>query len=186
MPIIYSNDRLLDIMTEWRRTGVRAAFILVDEETTDPDKSRDRAVRHRLQSALLLRSQGFGVFVVKYGMDGAHGERSVFAGGLGPDLDAALPGTANVYEKGPFETNGFDNVRLVADIAQGNYTEVVIMGQSTNACCAATARGAVGLQLKVHTCESILRGGAVETLPPVYFGLGFAGWPDGTTVYAAL
>lgn len=186
MPINYNNDRLLRIMAGWQATGVRAAVILVDEDAAGPDKSGDREVRHRLQSALLLRSQGFGVFLARYGSEGAHGQRSVFDGGLGADLDTAVPGTARVYEKGALETDGFANVQLAADIAGGGYTEVVIMGQSTNACCAATARGAASRGLRVHTCDSILRGGAVVTEPPVYFPGGFVGWPDDTTVYAAL
>lgn len=181
MPINYSNDRLLDVMNRWQQNNTQGAVILVDETTGGGDASRDRETRHRMQSALLVRAgrMGLPVFIVQYGMNGAHGQRAAFAGGLGADLDAAIPGGTNCYDKGALETNGFVNVQLVADMAA--ITDVIIMGQSVNACCAATANGAAGLGKNVHTCDSILRGGNVNTTAP----LGFL-WPNNTTVYSAL
>jgi len=180
----FSNDRLLDVMGALRSSNTKVAVILVDEELDDSNVSNDRALCHRLQASVLLRSQGFGVFLVKFGAEGSQGNHVVFSGGLGPDLDAAIPGNTYVYEKGAMETNGFDNVQLAQDIADAQYTDVIIMGQSTNACCAATARGAAERRLKVHACTRVLRGGGVQSESPLcLYG---TKWPSSTTVYHSL
>jgi nicotinamidase-related amidase len=192
MPLIFSNDRLLDVMNQWHLNNTRGAVILVDEDNAGPDVSRDREVRHRMQTALLVRAAGFGfpVFLVQFGpLPGASGQHAVFNGGLGPQLDAVIHGGTEVYKKGPGEADGFANVQLVMDVQNANITDVIIMGQSVNHCCAATARGAAALGLNVHTCESVIRGGNTATVPPdhqVFPYIGVVGWPNNATIYAAL
>jgi len=186
MPINYVNQRLLDKMNRWSIEGVEAGVIIVDESTTDGNTSRDRDTCHRMQSGLLARAKRFGfpVFLVAYGANGNAGFTSQFNNNLSRDLNSAIPAQSRVYSKGAFETNGFDNVQLVQDTAE--ITHVVIMGQSVNACCAATARGAVANNKQVHTSYSIMRGGETATSSPVYFGVNFAGWPNGTTIHAGI
>ncbi len=193
MPLVFENDGLLDTMTHWSLTGVHAAVVLVDETVNDPDESKDRAVRHRLQSALLVRAarHGFRICVVHFGAEGKHGNKALFNGGLGEELNSVIPeGMTYKYSKGAYETNGFANTSLRTDLTEAGITDVVIMGQSVNACCAATAIGASDAGMTVHTCMSIVRGGHVATTDPapplIYQGQQFSGWPPGTKIYSRL
>lgn len=73
-------------------------------------------------------------------------------------VGAWIPGASLRFLKGAGETNALCNVQLQQEIA--HYDTVVITGQSTNACCAATARGAAALGKTIYTSPRLLRGGS--------------------------
>ena len=184
MPFSSSNEKLLEVMTNWHTHGVKAAVILVDESQSDSNASGDRDAQHGMQAKVLLHAAklGFPIFLVAFGPP-ILGAKEVFTGGLGPALDAAIPGQTYFYRKDTLETNGFANDTLKQDVQASGAMEVIIMGQSVNACCAATARGADNLNppLDVHTCPLVVRGGSSKTEAPLP-----SGWPDSTTVYVSL
>ncbi len=182
MPLIYSNDRLLDAV---RSLNGSACMILVDEETGDADTSSDRETCHRIQAGVIVRARQYGLTLYMVAFGGA-GNTGQFGGNISPDLNAAIPLNTTVYYKGAFDTDGFSNDTLGLDIAHAGHAHAIIMGQSRNACCAATARGAAAAGLAVHTAPALTRGGNIATADFQYFGLAFAGWPDGTTIYAGV
>lgn len=187
MPLNASPDKLLEVMANWANSNtVKAAVVLVDETTGDPNKSQDRDTQHHAQSTVirLAAKLGMPIFVVRFGAKAEHGRKTAFDGGLGPELDSAIPGSTFYYDKYLDETDGFANDALKKDAKSAGITDVIIMGQSVNACCMNTARGAHALGLRVHTCGLVVRGGGSETKPPDH-QWGF-GWPDGTTVYQSL
>lgn len=191
VPLTFSDRSLLEVMDGWPSTGVRGAVIVVDEGTNDSDVSGDRAERHGNQAEVLRAAARLGmpVYVVCFGAPAEYAEANVFDSGLSDVLDAVVPSGTFAYQKGALETNGFDNGRLVADVRRDAVTDVVIMGQSVNACCAATARGAAAARLRVHSAGPVIRGGHVATEAPQFFGgpaSSIAGWPDGTTFYNRL
>ena len=186
MPFTHSNDKLLEVMTGWQAVGIKAAVILVDESQSDGNASNDRADQHHMQAQVLLHAVklGFPIFLVAFGATGL-GDKDVFTGGLGSELDTAIPGQTYFYRKGLYETNAFTNATLKKDVQASGAMEIIIMGQSVNACCAATARGVQdSLGLDTHTCPLVVRGGSFKTEAPMQALQ--SGWPDSTTVYAAI
>lgn len=182
MPLNYLNERLLDSVGTWNGSG---CVILVDESTGDDNASNDRDASHRVQAGVLARAgmHGLGVYLVAFG--GA-GTSAPFGGNLSADLNGAIPPNTTVYYKGAFDTDGFSNDQLGAAIAHAGHAHAIIMGQSRNACCAATARGAVAAGLTVHTAPSLTRGGNVATADFQNFNVAYAGWPNGTNIYAGV
>jgi nicotinamidase-related amidase len=169
---------------------VEPAILIIDETDGDPDKSGDRERTQTFQASLVSFAiqQQIDICLIKYGANGQYGERSVFDGGAGEKLDTCIPRSARCYEKGLLETNGFDNTKLTADV-KSKYQAVIIAGQSVNACCAATARGAAALGKQVLTCPLLLRGGNVATEALAYIPGGAEvgyGWPEGTQIYSEL
>ena len=117
-----------------------------------------------------------------------NGQDNIFEGGAGDRLDACIPRSARSYTKGLLETNGFDNTQLTTDVKR-KFQAVIIAGQSVNACCAATARGAARLGKQVLTSTVLLRGGNVATEAPTFIPGGLEidyGWPDGARVFSHL
>ena len=169
---------------------VEPVVLIIDETDGDPDKSGDRDSTQTNQASLVRFAvqNEVDICVIKYGANGQYGGRSVFEGGASDKLDACIPRSARSYEKGLLETNGFDNTQLTKDV-KSKYDAVIIAGQSVNACCAATARGAAGLGKQVLTSRFVLRGGHVPTEAPAYIPGGVDvgyGWPDGTRIYSQL
>jgi hypothetical protein len=181
MPLTFHNDRLLDAAPTWNGSG---CIIIVDETTGDNDVSGDREVSHRLQSAVLARAGtlGFRIYIVAYGGAGATG---TYQGNLGAELGRYIPANTPVFYKDFLETDGFTNENLGAVIGTAGHAHAIIMGQSRNACCAATARGAVAAGLSVHTAPSLTRGGGMVATSD-FENFGGIVWPNGTHIYASV
>ncbi len=190
MGLNHINGSLFTAISELMKDGVKLAVLIIDETDSDPDRSGDRERTQVCQASLVAKAldKHLDICVIKYGANGQYGSRNAFEGGAGQRLDTCIPRSAHAYEKGLLETNGFDNTTLTADVNKA-YQAVIIAGQSVNACCAATARGAAALGKQVLTCPLLLRGGNVPTEAPSYIPGGALvgyGWPDDTKIYSEL
>ncbi len=184
------NGSLFTAISKLLDDNIEPVVIIIDETDGDPDKSgdRDKIQTNQVSLVKIALQKEIDICVIKYGANGQYGARSVFEGGASDMLDACIPRSARSYEKGLLETNGFDNTQLTKDV-KSKYDAVIIAGQSVNACCAATARGAAGLGKQVLTSRFLLRGGHVPTEAPAYIPGGAEvgyGWPDGTQIYSEL
>lgn len=170
------------------------AIILVDEVTNDDNKSKDREEVHANQVTLLRWAANNGVMVcvthfcayASYSAQFTPGAISSKEGAAPKVLRDEMPGTSKTYGKKTGDSNGFTNPNLGKDLTSAGVKTVVIAGQSTNACCAATAQGASKLGMAVLTSRTILRGGGASSDELGYYGIEGFGWPDGTVLYSAL
>jgi len=184
MAIVNVNEPLLSVV---RMAGLNFGIILVDEIGVTADVSGDKDMVCRYQGALLLyaKRNQLPIYLIRNSVD--HNEKpfdevrttheGAWSGIVGADTR-----TFSKRLTTKDETNAFANPALGQAIQDDGVNAVVIAGQSVNACCAATARGAAALGLTIYTSGVILRGGLVETQELLAFpppGDTIMGWPDG-------
>lgn len=185
------NQPLRQAMCGW----VHGCVILVDETTTDENTSGDRDACHDAQKEIIAHAgkKGIPLYLVQFHLESNYTagfqdwwEEYPASRNLGETLKGIIPDDARVFGKSLNDTDGFVNAWLVEVTADKEH--VVIMGQSVNACCAATARGAKRNDKQVHTAAALLRGGGTATTAPGYSANGSDEyeWPDGTQLHTAL
>ena len=85
------------------------------------------------------------------------------------------------------QSDAFTNPALQSTLDKKKITDVIIMGQSTNACCLQTAVGASKLGLNVHTCMQVLRGGQAASKGLLYLkDYPQYSWPHDTKLYSSV